>query len=106
MRFGKYVLASGNIKKNLISCQIIHPETIVFKTQEVVLPENLTPIYSVTSGLGQKNIYRLINKALDFASSKKLLNFEILNQKSKTDGFNLIDSLCAIHRPSKDSDLQ
>lgn len=103
---GKYVLASGNIKKNLISCQIIHPETIVFKTQEVVLPENLTPIYSVTSGLGQKNIYRLINKALDFASSKKLLNFEILNQKSKTDGFNLIDSLCAIHRPSKDSDLQ
>ena len=103
---GKYVLASGNIKKNLISCQIIHPETIVFKPQEVVLPQNLTPIYSVTSGLGQKNIYRLINKVLDFASSKKLLNFEILNQKSKTDGFNLIDSLCAIHRPSKDSDLQ
>ena len=103
---GKYVLASGNIKKSLITTEIIHPETTVFKTEEVILPENLTPIYPVTSGLGQKNIYRLINKALEFASSQKLLNFEILNHKSKTDGVNLLDSLYAIHRPSKDSDLK
>ena len=103
---GKYVLAAGNIRKNLITTEIIHPETAVFKAQEVVLPENLTPIYSVTSGLGQKNIYRLINKALEFATSQKLLNFEILNQKSKEDGVNLLDSLYAIHRPSKDSDIK
>ena len=103
---GKYVLASGNIKKSLITTEIIHPETIVFKTEEFALPENLTPIYPVTSGLGQKNIYRLINKALEFASSQKLLNFEILNHKSKTDGVNLLDSLYAIHRPSIDSDLK
>ena len=103
---GKYVLAAGNIKKNLITTEIIHPETTVFKTDEVILPESFTPIYSVTSGLGQKNIYRLINKALEFASSKKLLNFEILNQKSTADGVNLLDSLYAIHRPSKDSDLK
>ena len=103
---GKYVLAAGNIRKNLITTEIIHPETAVFKAQEVVLPENLTPIYSVTSGLGQKNIYRLINKALEFASSQKLLNFEILNHKSKTDGVNLLDSLYAIHCPSKDSDMK
>jgi ATP-dependent DNA helicase RecG len=51
---GKYVLAAGNIRKNLITTEIIHPETAVFKAKEVVLPENLTPIYSVTSGLGQK----------------------------------------------------
>jgi len=103
---GKYVLASGNIRKNLITTEIIHPETAVFKAQEVVLPENLTPIYPVTSGLGQKNIYRLINKALEFASSQKLLNFEILNQKSKTDGVNLLDSLYAIHQPNKNWDLK
>jgi len=103
---GKYVLASGNIRKNLITTEIIHPETVVFKAQEVVLPENLTPIYPVTSGLGQKNIYRLINKALEFASSQKLLNFEILNQKSKTDGVNLLDSLYAIHQPNKNWDLK
>ena len=103
---GKYVLAAGNIRKNLITTEIIHPETAVFKAQEVVLPENLTPIYSVTSGLGQKNIYRLINKALEFASSQKLLNFEILNQKSKTDGVNLLDSLYAIHQPNKNCDLK
>ena len=103
---GKYVLAAGNIRKNLITTEIIHPETAVFKAQEVVLPENLTPIYSVTSGLGQKNIYRLINKALEFASSKKLLNFEILNHKSKIDGVNLLDSLYAIHRPNKNCDLK
>ena len=103
---GKYVLAAGNIRKNLITTEIIHPETAVFKAQEVVLPENLTPIYSVTSGLGQKNIYRLINKALEFASSQKLLNFEILNHKSKTDGINLIDSLYAIHQPNKNCDLK
>lgn len=103
---GKYVLAAGNIRKNLITTEIIHPETAVFKAQEVVLPENFTPIYSVTSGLGQKNIYRLINKALEFASSQKLLNFEILNHKSKTDGVNLIDSLYAIHQPNKNCDLK
>ncbi len=103
---GKYVLAAGNIRKNLITTEIIHPETAVFKAQEVVLPENLTPIYSVTSGLGQKNIYRLINKALEFASSQKLLNFEILNHKSKTDGVNLLDSLYAIHQPNKNCDLK
>ena len=103
---GKYVLAAGNIKKNLITTEIIHPETAVFKDQEDVLPESFTPIYSVTSGLGQKNIYRLINKALEFASSQKLLNFEILNQKSAADGVNLLDSLYAVHRPSKDSDLK
>ena len=103
---GKYVLAAGNIRKNLITTEIIHPETAVFKAQEVVLPENLTPIYSVTSGLGQKNIYRLINKALEFASSQKLLNFEILNHKSKIDGVNLLDSLYAIHQPNKNYDLK
>ena len=103
---GKYILAAGNIKKNLITTEIIHPETAVFKDQEDVLPESFTPIYSVTSGLGQKNIYRLINKALEFASSQKLLNFEILNQKSAADGVNLLDSLYAVHRPSKDSDLK
>ena len=103
---GKYVLAAGNIRKNLITTEIIHPETAVFEAQEVVLPENLTPIYSVTSGLGQKNIYRLINKALEFASSQKLLNFEILNHKSKTDGVNLLDSLYAIHQPNKNCDLK
>ncbi len=102
---GKYVLAAGNIRKNLITTEIIHPETTLFKSQEAILPENLTPIYPVTSGLGQKNIYRLINKALEFASSQKLLNFEILNHKTKTDGVNLLDSLYTIHRPSKDSDL-
>ena len=103
---GKYVLAAGNIRKNLITTEIIHPETTVFKTDEVILPESFTPIYSVTSGLGQKNIYRLINKALEFASSQKLLNFEILNHKSKTDGVNLIDSLYAIHQPNKNCDLK
>ncbi len=103
---GKYVLAAGNIRKNLITTEIIHPETAVFKAQEVVLPENLMPIYSVTSGLGQKNIYRLINKALEFASSQNLLNFEILNHKSKTDGVNLLDSLYAIHQPNKNCDLK
>jgi ATP-dependent DNA helicase RecG len=103
---GKYVLAAGNIRKNLITTEIIHPETAVFKDQEVVLPESFTPIYSVTSGLGQKNIYRLINKALEFASSKKLLNFEILNHKSKIDGVNLLDSLYAIHQPNKNCDLK
>ncbi len=103
---GKYVLAAGNIRKNLITTEIIHPETAVFKAQEVDLPENLTPIYPVTSGLGQKNIYRLINKALEFASSQKLLNFEILNHKSKTDGVNLLDSLYAIHQPNKNCDLK
>jgi len=105
-KVGKYVLAAGNVRKNLITTEIIHPETTVFNAQEVVLPENLTPIYSVTSGLGQKNIYRLINKALEFASSQKLLNFEILNHKSKTDGINLLDSLYAIHQPNKNCDLK
>ena len=103
---GKYVLAAGNIRKNLITTEIIHPETTVFKNQEVDLPENLTPIYPVTSGLGQKNIYRLINKALEFASLEKLLNFEILNHKSKIDGVNLLDSLYAIHQPNKNCDLK
>jgi ATP-dependent DNA helicase RecG len=103
---GKYVLAAGNIKKNLITTEIIHPETAVFNAKEVVLPESFTPIYSVTSGLGQKNIYRLINKALEFASSQKLLNFEILNHKSKTDGVNLLDSFYAIHQPNKNCDLK
>jgi ATP-dependent DNA helicase RecG len=105
-KVGKYVLAAGNVRKNLITTEIIHPETAVFNAQEVVLPENLTPIYSVTSGLGQKNIYRLINKALEFASSQKLLNFEILNHKSKIDGVNLLDSLYAIHQPNKNCDLK
>lgn len=103
---GKYVLAAGSVRKNLITTEIIHPETIVFKTQEVDLPENLTPIYPVTSGLGQKNIYRLINKALGLASSEKLLNFEILNHKSKTDGVNFLDSLYGIHQPKKNYDLK
>ncbi|MEK9714423.1 MAG: ATP-dependent DNA helicase RecG [Methylophilaceae bacterium] len=105
-KVGKYVLAAGNVRKNLITTEIIHPETAVFNAQEVVLPESFTPIYSVTSGLGQKNIYRLINKALEFDYSQKLLNFEILNHKSKIDGVNLLDSLYAIHQPNKNCDLK
>ena len=103
---GRYVLASGNIKKNLIIAEIIHPEITVFKTHEVQLPENLTPIYSTTSGLGQKNLYKLINKALEFAVTKKFLNFDILNHRNKIDGFNLIEALYEIHQPKKDSDIK
>lgn len=101
---GMNILAYGLVRKYLTNLEMIHPEVQVSENLIFTLPTNYTPIYPTTSGLGQKNLSKLIQKALAYTKEKKFLNFidEFLNKDKK---INLISALDYIHNPTKEFSL-
>jgi ATP-dependent DNA helicase RecG len=101
---GMNILAYGLVRKYLTNLEMIHPEVQVSENLIFTLPTNYTPIYPTTSGLGQKNLSKLIQKALAYTKEKKFLNFidEFLNKDKK---INFISALDYIHNPTKEFSL-
>ena len=101
---GMNILAYGLVRKYLTNLEMIHPEVQVSENLSFTLPTNYTPIYPTTSGLGQKNLSKLIQKALAYTKEKKFLNFidEFLTKDKK---INFISALDYIHNPTKEFSL-
>lgn len=72
---GKFVHAYGVVKKNLLNIEMVHPDATVFEDSDQKLPSSFTPIYSVTSGLGQKTIVKFIENIINDDECRQSLNF-------------------------------
>ena len=101
---GKKIRVFGEVKKNLFLNEMVHPQYKVLSTDDP-LPQTFSPIYPTTSGLSQKLLCKLIKKSIDKSLEAKAYidYFPELYLKRRLP--LLMDSIEAIHFPSKDSDI-
>lgn len=95
---GKFALAYGSVKKNLVGIEMIHPEVSVSDSPTFELPKTYTPIYPTTAGLGQKIIQKIINKALNSEEVISRLQGFIVRFKNMRE-LDLIHAFINIHKP-------
>jgi ATP-dependent DNA helicase RecG len=97
----------GEINPKSFVTEIIHPEYEILKTNKP-LPEHLTPIYPLTSGLGQKSILCFVKRGFDHIAKKNIFpdHFPELNIKRNLP--DLMVSLKKLHMPisNQSSDLE
>jgi ATP-dependent DNA helicase RecG len=96
-----YIRAYGFIKEKKIISEMIHPDIEVLDQPNDALDKKLTPIYSVTSGLGQKTLSGMIKKILKHTKENNLLDF-FTDQPVICQKITILDSLHKIHYPSED----
>ncbi len=101
---GKFALAFGSVKKNLLGIEMIHPEVSVSNSPTFELPKTYTPIYPTTAGLGQKIIQKIINKALNSEEVISQLQGFIVRFKNMRE-LDLIDAFINIHKPKKSENI-
>ncbi len=101
---GKFALAYGSVKKNLVGIEMIHPEVSVSDSPTFELPKTYTPIYPTTAGLGQKIIQKIINKALNSEEVISQLQGFIVRFKNMRE-LDLIDAFINIHKPKKSENI-
>ena len=96
----------GEINPKSFVTEIIHPEYEILKTNKP-LPEHLTPIYPLTSGLGKKSILSFVKRGFDHIAKKNIFpdHFPELNIKRNLP--DLMVSLKKLHMPisNQSSDL-
>ncbi len=101
---GKFALAFGSVKKNLLGIEMIHPEVSVSDSPTFELPKTYTPIYPTTAGLGQKIIQKIINKALNSEEVISQLQGFIVRFKNMRE-LDLIHAFINIHKPKKTENI-
>jgi ATP-dependent DNA helicase RecG len=101
---GKFALAFGSVKKNLLGIEMTHPEVSVSDSPTFELPKTYTPIYPTTAGLGQKIIQKIINKALNSEEVISQLQGFIVRFKNIRE-LDLIHAFINIHKPKKTENI-
>ena len=103
---GTYLRAFGEVRWINNHFEMVHPEfQVIAPNQQLELDEHLTPIYSVTQGLSQYKIRRLIEAALQLT---KISQLELLpnNLLAKENLPNLYDSLFFLHHPPPQTSVE
>ena len=96
---GQRIRILGEARHNLFAFEMIHPQCKLIKGSDV-LPEALTPIYSLVAGVGQKTVKDAIYKLIlhfDLKNYLKDLFLPSIYEKLRLP--NLYESLKSIHHP-------
>ena len=96
---GARIRVLGEARHNLFAFEMIHPQCKLIKDSDV-LPEALTPIYSLVAGVGQKTVKDAIHKLFihfDLKNYLKDLFLPSIYEKLRLP--NLYESLKSIHHP-------
>ena len=96
---GARIRVLGEARHNLFAFEMIHPQCKPIKESDV-LPEALTPIYSLVAGVGQKTVKDAIHKLFihfDLKNYLKDLFLPSIYEKLRLP--NLYESLKSIHHP-------
>ena len=96
---GARIRVLGEARHNLFAFEMIHPQCKLIKDSDV-LPEALTPIYSLVAGVGQKTVKDAIHKLFihfDLKNYLKDLFLPAFYEKLRLP--NLYESLESIHHP-------
>jgi ATP-dependent DNA helicase RecG len=72
MAVGNFLRVRGDIRQGFFGPEMVHP-TVKQVLPDTPLPQQLTPVYSTTAGIGQTTIRRAIEKGLKDTSVKKFL---------------------------------
>ena len=72
---GQRILCFGNPRRGTTGLELPHPEYRLLGADEIPeLESSLTPVYSLTEGVGQQRIRALIEQALDYLRAGKALH--------------------------------
>jgi len=96
---GNRIRILGEARHNLFAFEMIHPQCKLTKEGDV-LPEALTPIYSLVAGVGQKTVKDAIDKLfLHFDLKNYLKDLFSPSVYEKLQLPNLYESIKSIHHP-------
>ena len=109
---GERIRCFGGVRAGRDRYEMIHPEYRVLGNDELPgIADTLTPIYSITEGIGQNKLRALIDSAFQFVREQR----DIATPLERTDAFrkladkasypNFIESLEFVHHPPPDVDL-
>ncbi len=90
----------GEVKYGFNRLEMSHPEILNFAQKDIKLEERLTPIYSLTAGLSQRQMQSLIDALLDELHDH---NFPTYLHNPP---INLKDALYFLHKPPTDVDIK
>jgi ATP-dependent DNA helicase RecG len=96
---GNRIRILGEARHNLFTFEMIHPQCKLIRDSDV-LPQSLTPIYSLVAGVGQKTVKDAIDKVFlrfDLKNCLKDLFLPAIYEKLHLP--NLYESLKSIHHP-------
>ena len=96
---GTRIRILGEARHNLFAFEMIHPQCKLVREDDV-LPDTLTPIYSLVAGVGQKTVKDAIDKVfLHFDLKNYLKDLFLSAIYEKLHLPNLYESLESIHHP-------
>lgn len=96
----KVLRCYGEVRYGLNRLEMSHPEVLNFADQNVELEERMTPIYSLTAGITQKQMQALINNLLEELQDE---HFPAFLEERET---NLKDALYFLHKPPTDVNIE
>ncbi len=101
---GKKIRVYGTINSKALVKEMIHPEYEAVNDNSS-LPEHLTSVYPLVSGITQKALLKLIKKAFNFIEKNKVVidYFPGLNKQRNLP--NLTSALKMLHLPEKANNL-
>ncbi len=103
---GTRIRCYGEIRKGPGGHEIVHPEyRLLSKADQHNLEETLTPIYPATEGLQQARLRNLVNQAIDrfLPQVTDWIPQHFISEHKLPD---LKTSICTLHRPPPDADLE
>jgi len=100
---GNRLLCYGEVRFGPEGTEMAHPQCRVLGDAPPALPEQLTPVYPTTAGLGQQKLLELVTRALDGARRGRLPLEDVLDRPRKLPA--LSEALEYIHRPPVDAPL-
>lgn len=89
----------GEVRFGMNRLEMSHPEVLNFADKDSELEERLTPIYSLTSGISQRQMLTFINELLKEIDDQHFPAF------LESPELNLKDALYFLHKPPTDIDI-
>ena len=99
---GEKIRVYGIVKEQSFIREMIHPEYEIIQKHKI-LPQHLTAVYPLVSGVTQKALLKLVKKAFKFITEKNSIIdyfYELNKQRNLPD---LIESITMLHMPDKKS---
>jgi ATP-dependent DNA helicase RecG len=104
-REGQHVLFTATPKMRGLMWEMSHPQVTFLADEEVPLESRLLPVYSLTEGLSQYHMRRIVRQAVDdFAGQlEEVFPSDLLKQYRLTP---LVGAVRAIHQPADRDELE